>query len=175
MNLCNKTLPLFALVLFFAIGTALWFALDNAFYLLNFSYVGVFLSFGLFLSSRKNKYARHMVQLGVGLYMLIRLGVFGRENMQLKGFWYYVFSGTFQAAAIHYLVAKIAGPLVFGGGWCGWACWTAAALDFLPYKTPKSPRRSKLGAIRYILFALSLGFVSALFILKAQDLERIIW
>jgi polyferredoxin len=175
MNHIHKLLPLLALALFLAIGAALWLALDDAFYILNFGYIGAFLSLELFLSSRKNKHARRVVQLGVGLYMLVGLGVLGRENMQLEGFWYYVFSGLFQAAAIHYLVAKIAGPLVFGRGWCGWACWTAAALDFLPYKTPQSPRRSKLGVIRYMLFALSLGFVSALFIFKAQDLERIVW
>ncbi len=45
---------------------------------------------------------------------------------------------------IHYAVAKIFGPLIFGRGWCGFACWTAMVLDFLPYKEPKEPRK-KLG------------------------------
>ena len=64
-----------------------------------------------------------------------------RENMQIEGFWYYLFLGTFEAATIHYAVAKIFGPLLFGRGWCGYACWTAMALDFLPYKTPCGPRK----------------------------------
>lgn len=39
------------------------------------------------------------------------------------------------------------------------------ALDLLPYKTPGGPRKEKLGYIRYLLFIVSLVFVSALFLL----------
>ena len=70
--------------------------------------------------------------------MLVYLGILSRENMQIEGFWYYLFLGVFEAATIHYVVAKIAGPLLFGRGWCGYACWTAMILDLLPYKTPVS-------------------------------------
>jgi polyferredoxin len=171
----TKLLPILALTIFFAIGLALWLATDKLFYLMNFGYIGLFLSLGLFLMIRKSKYARRVVQLGVGLYMLVGLGILGHENMQIEGFWYYLLSGLFQAAVIHYLVAKIAGPLLFGRGWCGWACWTAAVLDFLPYKAPQTPRKPKLGALRYVLFALSLGFVSALFLLGTHNLEHIMW
>ena len=69
--------------------------------------------------------------------------------MQIEGFWYYLFAGVFEAATIHYAVAKIFGPLIFGRGWCGYACWTAMVLDLLPYKIPKNPRK-KIGWIRYI-------------------------
>lgn len=48
--------------------------------------------------------------------------------------------------------------LLFGRGWCGYACWTAMILDLLPYKKPAGPRR-RIGFIRYIMFALSLGTV----------------
>ena len=89
---------------------------------------------------------------GVGCYMLLYLGVFSRENMQIEGFWYYLFLGTFEAATIHYAVAKIFGPLLFGRGWCGYACWTAMVLDFLPYKQPQKPRKEKLGILRYVMF-----------------------
>ncbi len=51
--------------------------------------------------------------------------------MQIAGFWYSLFLGTFEAATIHYAVAKIFGPLLFGRGWCGYACWTAMALAFV--------------------------------------------
>jgi polyferredoxin len=173
MGKLNKLLPLLAFALFAAIGAGLIFATGKPFYLLNFGYIGAFLSIGLFLMSRKSKHARRVVQLGVGLYMLVGLGVFGRENMQIEGFWYYLFSGLFQAAVIHYLVAKIVGPLIFGRGWCGWACWTAAVLDFLPYKKPETPRRKRLGVLRYIVFAVSLAFVGALFLFKVQDLEMV--
>ena len=70
----------------------------------------------------------------VGMYMLVYLGLICQENMQIEGFWYYLFTGVFEAATIHYAIAKIFGPLLFGRGWCGYACWTAMVLDFLPYK-----------------------------------------
>lgn len=76
--------------------------------------------------------------------MLVYLGLICQENMQIEGFWYYLFTGVFEAATIHYVVAKIFGPLLFGRGWCGYACWTAMVLDFLPYKTPKAPRKKSV-------------------------------
>ena len=102
------------------------------------------LSLGIFLFMRNYRYARRFVQLLVGLYMLVYLGLISQENMQIEGFWYYLFTGVFEAATIHYAVAKIFGPLLFGRGWCGYACWTAMVLDFLPYKVPKQPHRSFL-------------------------------
>jgi polyferredoxin len=78
--------------------------------------------------------------------------------MQMEGFWYYLFSGVVGAGVLHYAIAKIFGPLFFGRGWCGYACWTAMILDLLPFKKPARPRR-RFGFIRYIMFALSLGTV----------------
>lgn len=106
--------------------------------------------------------------------MLVYLGVIGHENMQIEGFWYYLFSGVFEAATIHYAVAKIFGPLLFGRGWCGYACWTAMVLDFLPYKVPEMPGK-KLGWIRYLVFTASLLFVAALFWGQADNWEKIMF
>ena len=167
-------LPIVMLAVFEVIAITLWVAKDNTFYLLNFSYIGCSISLGIFLFIRKHKHARRIVQLLVGLYMLVYLGVICRENMQIEGFWYYLFIGVFEAATIHYAVAKIFGPLLFGRGWCGYACWTAMVLDFLPYKVP-SHKRKKLGWIRYLTFALSLIFVAALFLAHVGNLERIMF
>lgn len=138
-------LPLAMLAVFEAIAVTLWLTKDNIFYLFNFSYIGISIALGLFLLLRKHKYARRIVQLLVGTYMLVYLGLICGENMQIEGFWYYLFTGVFEAATIHYAVAKIFGPLLFGRGWCGYACWTAMVLDFLPYKGPASPRKSSAG------------------------------
>ena len=162
------------LAVFEIVAVTLWLTKDNLFYLFNFSYIGLSISLGTFLFMKKYKYARRIVQLLVGLYMLIYLGLIRQENMQIEGFWYYLFTGVFEAATIHYAVAKIFGPLIFGRGWCGYACWTAMALDFLPYKTPKEPRK-KLEWIRYITFAVSLVFVSTLFLSKVENIERIMF
>ncbi|MBQ9878979.1 MAG: 4Fe-4S binding protein [Clostridia bacterium] len=166
--------PLLIFAVFEAVAVALWLTKGEIFYLYNFSYIGLSVSLGVFLYIGKFRYARRVVQLLVGLYMLVYLGVVRGENMQIEGFWYYLFTGVFEAATIHYAVAKIFGPLIFGRGWCGYACWTAMVLDFLPYKVPRKPRK-KLGWIRYVTFALSLAFVAALFLSKAADIERIMF
>ena len=124
------------LFLFEAVAVTLWLSKGNAFYLLNFSYIGGCLALG---------------------------------------FWYYLFLGTFEAATIHYAVAKIFGPLLFGRGWCGYACWTAMVLDFLPYRQPQKPRKKKLGVLRYVTFALSVALVSGLFLMKVAHLEQIMF
>lgn len=164
--------PLIFWLLFEAVAVTLWLAMDNLFYLFNFSYIGTCLAVGIYLYSRKWKYARNAVQWAVGLYMLVYLGLLEGENMQLEGFWYYLFLGVFEAATIHYFVAKIAGPLFFGRGWCGFACWTAMVLDVLPYKTRQKPRKN-WESLRYIFFGLSLVYVAALFLMKAENLAHI--
>lgn len=166
--------PLGMWLLFEAIAVILWLTLDNLFYLLNFSYIGTCLALGIFLYSHKVKYARNAVQWAVGLYMLLYLGLLSQENMQIEGFWYYLFLGVFEAAVIHYAVAKIFGPLLFGRGWCGYACWTAMVLDLLPYKTPALPRKN-IGWIRYIVFLASLLFVGSLFWLQVPGMDRILF
>ncbi|MGI5064667.1 4Fe-4S binding protein [Treponema putidum] len=173
-QLRKLTLPAIMFFTFEIIAVTLWLAKDNIFYLINFSYIGISISLGLLLMAVEYKYARNIVQLLVGLYMLIYLGLLCNENMQIEGFWYYLFTGVFEAATIHYAVAKIFGPLIFGRGWCGYACWTAMVLDFLPYKTPRGARK-KIEWIRYIVFILSFIFVSLLFLAKAGNIERIMF
>ena len=175
MNLLKKYAgPLLMLAVFETIAVTLWLTMDNLFYLFNFSYIGGAIALGLALYVKKYKHARRVVQLLVGLYMLVYLGLICNENMQIEGFWYYLFSGVFEAATIHYAVAKIFGPLLFGRGWCGYACWTAMVLDLLPYKRPQGERK-KWGWLRYVTFVLSLLFVGALFVFQAPGKERIMF
>jgi ferredoxin-type protein NapH len=156
------------------VAVILYLTTKNLFYLLNFSYIGTCITVGSYLYMNNIKYARNVVQFAVGLYMLIYLGIISNENMQIEGFWYYLFLGVFEAAVIHYLVAKIIGPIIFGRGWCGYACWTGMILDLLPYKVPKE-KRKKLGFIRYITFSLSFIFVAILFIFKFNNLSNIMF
>lgn len=147
---------------------------DEVFYLLNFSYIGTAIALGLILYIKRKEYARNMVQIAVGMYMFIYLGIICKENMQIEGFWYYTFMGVFEAATLHYAVAKIFGPLVFGRGWCGYACWTAMVLDLLPFKN-RSKERKNWGYIKYIVFLVSLTFVRTLFVMDIGNMENIIW
>ena len=150
--------------IFVAIAVALYLITGKLFLLLNFGYIGLCLGIGAALTASGWRHARLFVQFAVGLYILVFLGLICHENMQIEGFWYYLFSGLFEAATIHYAVAKIFGPLLFGRGWCGYACWTAMVLDLLPYKQPKGPRK-RIGYIRYIVFGLSLALVVVLFLI----------
>lgn len=166
--------PIIMLAIFETLAIVLWLSKDNLFYLFNFTYIGISISLGLVLYANKFKYARRVVQFLVGTYMLVYLGLLSNENMQIEGFWYYLFMGVFEAATIHYAVAKIFGPLIFGRGWCGYACWTAMILDLLPYKQPKTERK-KIGFIRYIMFALAFVFVCALFLAQIGNIEKIMF
>jgi len=168
-------LPIAIFMLFLGIGITLSMSSGNDFYLINFTYIGSFVALGMVLFIKGWKYSRLIVQFGVGLYMFVFLGILCKENMQIEGFWYYLFLGVFQAATIHYIVAKIAGPLIFGRGWCGYACWTAMILDLLPYKIPQNPRVKKLSYIRYIVFIFSFTFIGSLFLFKVDNIENIMF
>lgn len=167
-------LPVMMWLIFETIAVTLWLTKQNIFYLFNFSYIGTSLTIGFLLFQLRYRHARRVAQFLVGSYMLVYLGLLCNENMQIEGFWYYLFTGVFEAATIHYAVAKIFGPLVFGRGWCGYACWTAMILDLLPYKTPQRSGK-KWGWIRYVTFLLSFVFVSALFLAEVNDMERIMF
>lgn len=156
MKKYKSAIILFAV--FEAIAVLLWLTTGSLFYLLNFSYIGCTLGIGLALLAAGWKYAREFVQFCVGSYMLVFLGLICKENMQIEGFWYYLFSGVLGAGVLHYAIAKIFGPLLFGRGWCGYACWTAMILDLLPHKKPVNPRKN-ISWIRYVMFGLSLGIV----------------
>lgn len=67
--------PLVLLAVFEAVAVVLWLTRDNLFYLFNFSYIGVSVSLGVFLFVKKYRHARRIVQLLVGLYMLVYLGL----------------------------------------------------------------------------------------------------
>ena len=167
-------LPAMMWLIFEIIAVTLWLTMQNIFYLFNFSYIGTSIAIGFLLFQLQYKYARRIAQFLVGAYMLVYLGLMCNENMQIEGFWYYLFTGVFEAATIHYAVAKIFGPLIFGRGWCGFACWTAMILDLLPYKIPQQPRKS-WGWIRYITFVLSFIFVSGLFLAQVKNMEQIMF
>jgi len=165
-------LPIIIFLIFETTAVALWLILDKIFYLFNFTYIGLFVSLGIGLLIAKYKNARIIIQFFIGLYMLVYLGIICRENMQIEGFFYYIAIGIFEAAAIHYLVAKIAGPLIFGRGWCGYACWTAMILDLLPYKIPQKEPVVKLGLLRIVTFAFSLTYFLIIFTRCRENIEK---
>ena len=148
---------------FLLIGIWLWQSKGHIFFLFNFGYIGIAASVGelLFgvLPRKKKIWGRKLSQLLIGLYMLGVLGFLGYENMQIEGFFFYLLAGSFSGAVLHYFIAKLAGTLLFGRGWCGWACWTTMVLDFLPWMKPKQGRLKHWGLVRYFHFFISLALI----------------
>lgn len=183
-SLKNLAMPFVFLVIFWGLAIALYVSSGFFFYLFNFGYIGTSVALGIFLIQalpKKHKaWGRRISQILVGCYMLFFLGFFNRENMQLEGFFMLLLSGIFAAAVMHYLIAKIIGPLIFGRAWCSYACWTAMVLDLLPYKRPENKRILYLGMVRYAYFFLSLSLVLIIwFILKdpvkPQSTRELYW
>jgi ferredoxin-type protein NapH len=157
MKLIKKLFfPAFFLIVF--IGIALWrYAVTGkVFYLYNFGYIGFSLALGLSLASilpkEKIGSARRVAQVLIGTYLLGYVGFISKEDLQIEGFWIYLFSGFFAGATLHYFIAKIVGTAVFNRGWCGWACWSAMVFDLLPWRKPSVPIRKRLTGIRYVHF-----------------------
>ena len=159
--------PLILLIVFWVIAIIFWQLKGNIFFLFNFGYIGTSIGVGLgiyqILPKKKKHWGRRLAQILVGTYMLVFLGIIMTENMQIEGFFVYLLAGIFSGSTIHYLVAKLAGQVIFSRGWCGWSCWTAMILDLMPFKRNKSGRlASKWEFLRYVHFALSLGLVLVL-------------
>lgn len=174
-SLKNLALPFVFLVIFWGLAIVLSITSGSFFYLFNFGYIGTSVAIGIFLIQalpKKHKaWGRRTSQILVGCYMLFVLGLFNRENMQIEGFFMLLLSGVFAAAVMHYLIAKIIGPLIFGRAWCSYACWTAMILDLLPYKRPEYKRIRYLGMVRYIYFFLSLSLVLFIWFILKDPLE----
>ena len=81
----KQYLPSFLIFsVFAAVAVILWQTLDNLFYLVNFLYIGTAVSLGSFLYVRKYRHARRIVQLFVGLYMLVYLGLSAGRICRLR-------------------------------------------------------------------------------------------
>jgi ferredoxin-type protein NapH len=161
--------PLILTGIFWLLAIVLWQTTNAFFYLINFGYIGTSLGIGMgayaLLPKNKKYQGRKISQLLIGIYMLGLLGFVARENMQIEGFFFYLLSGFFAGAVIHYLVAKVLGPLIFNRAWCSWACWTAMVLDYLPFKRNKDGRLpARWGNLRYLHFAFSLGLILVLWV-----------
>jgi ferredoxin-type protein NapH len=134
--------------------------------LIMFGYIGTSLGVGLglyaALPKKQKPIGRRLTLFLVGLF-LVGFAIFmGHENVQLEGAIFGLLTGVVQMAVMHYLIAKVFGPLLFGRMWCGWACWTVMVLDLLPFKRPSGRLPGCWGWLRYLHFGLSLALVLVL-------------
>jgi polyferredoxin len=152
------------IIAFLTLGIVGWQSSGMTMPLFFFGYIGLSVGVGLglyaALPKKKKPLGRRLSLFLVGTFLVGFAALANGENMQLEGAFFGLFSGVFQAAVVHYLIAKVFGPMLFGRIWCGWACWTVMVLDLLPFKRPSGRLPGKWGWIRYVHFALSLGLVA---------------
>jgi polyferredoxin len=146
-------------------GLAIWGFLASGYVqpIILFGYIGTSLGIGLglyeILPKQKKPMGRRLTLFLVGLFLMVIAIFMSRENVQIEGAIFGLLTGVIQMGVIHYMIAKIIGPLLFGRMWCGWACWTVMVLDLLPFKRPSGRLPRRFGWIRYLHFGLSLGIV----------------
>jgi ferredoxin-type protein NapH len=107
-----------------------------------FPWVGLGISIGWLVGMHSGKTdpdrGRRVAILFIMPVFIVFLGLLQRENLQLEEaviyFTYFISAGIFTRVLIHYAIAKIFGPFIFGRGFCGWGRWMAALLEWLPIK-----------------------------------------
>jgi len=128
--------------------------------------VGMSISIGSFLSLYyENPDLGRKISLSIiSLVFLVFLGIMQRENMQIEEtviyLAYFISAGIFTRVLIHYSIAKVFGPLIWGRGYCGWACYTAALLEWLPIKENKPiPKKYTYIRIPVLIVSLLIPFI----------------
>ena len=159
-------MPAALLLIFWTIAIAMWRKTGMIFFLFDLGYIGTSLGVGTglyaLLPRRRKPAGRRLAQFLIGMYMVGFLGFHVLQNMQIEGLFFFLCTGVFAGAIVHYSVAKLGGPFIFGRGFCGWACWTAMVLDLLPFDKSKGWVPGPWKHLRYLHFLLSLGLVAVL-------------
>lgn len=130
-------------------------------FLILFPWIGAAISIAIFLQLKlkgKNRLlGRKICILMIMPALLIFVPVFNNENFQLEGVGLIVLVGFFNKGFIHYMIAKISGPLIWRRGFCGYACWTAAILDWLPIISKNNNINRLYRNIRYVTLIISIA------------------
>lgn len=149
---------------FLSVGLLLWWLDGSPAQFVFFALMGVSVGGGFLIHARAGKtrraWGRKLSLSLVGLALFLGAGVSGRQSFQLEGFFFYLLAGVSGGVVIHYLAAKILGPVLIGRGFCGWGCWIYMLLDWLPWK--RNPVRHPWGWTREAHFAASFALVATL-------------
>ncbi|MEW5774664.1 MAG: 4Fe-4S dicluster domain-containing protein [Thermodesulfobacteriota bacterium] len=145
-----------------AVGLGLYEALHWKGFLLLFPWIGFSLSLGMAVRRHDRpgqlSLGRRLALLLILPALLLAVPLGNRENFQLEGVVLLILAGYFGKGVIHLAVAKVFGPFIWGRGFCGWACWFAAVLDWLPLDpSRRKPIPPGWKRLRYAALALSLA------------------
>ena len=126
-------------------------------------YIGLFIGVGIgsyiALPDLKRPSARRLIMLLMGSLLLLVALLSDHGNMQIEGLFFGILAGGAPYIILHFALAKIAGPLLFGRIWCGWACWFGMVFDLLPYPYSRYRLPGRWGWLRYAHFLITLGIV----------------
>jgi polyferredoxin len=152
---------------------------ESIFTVINYIYIGFFAFLGMYLyakypKKKKNK-ARRISMFAIGGLLFLAMGVMGRIDGQLEGFFFYVLAGITAGTISHYFIAKIIGPIFINRGWCGWGCWTIMILDLFPYKRSDGRLPKKFGWVRYLHFVMSFLLVMVLWFGFKYSISNVKW
>lgn len=151
------------------VGVLSWVASGSLAPLIFFGYLGAVVAPGiayyLGLPPAKRVAGRRVVVAAIGTGMLAAAlaRVLAQQSIvAVEGLFFELLSGIFGAALLHFAIAKLIGPLIFGRVYCGWACWTAAVLDMLPFRHSPGRRGGIWPWLRFLHLGASLALVLAL-------------
>jgi polyferredoxin len=142
----------------------LYFFYDsNIGYLSIFAWLGICITIGHIVNKKKkgNKdVSRKIILTSITLVILFFLIIIEKQNAQIEGFVFYMIfwmiTGIFSDVVLHFFIAKLFGTLLFGRGFCGWVCWLAPVMDWLPIKK-NNHIPSKYHKIRYLSLFISIA------------------
>jgi polyferredoxin len=130
------------------------------------AYIGLIIGLGvggyIALPDRFRPYGRKITMFLVGVLLLLLAILSDHGNMQIEGLFFALLAGAAPYILVHYLIAKLVGPLIFGRLWCGWACWYGMIFDMMPYPFSFYRRSPRLGWLRYGHFLIALALVALL-------------
>lgn len=88
---------------------------------------------------------------------------FQKTNLQVSQVVFNLSAGLFSGAVVHVAIAKFFGPLLFGRGFCSWACWNASLFEVLPVRGQRKTAKDRYHVKYYVLvlaLALPLMFLA---------------
>lgn len=131
-------------------------------------YVGLFVGAGIgtyiALDQNRRDLGRRLIMVMMGGLLLVIAVFSDHGNMQIEGLFWAFIAGIGPYILLHYALAKLVGPLIFGRIWCGWACWFGMIFDLMPHQHSRFRLPPRWGWIRYLHFVASFVLVAVLWL-----------
>jgi len=158
-----------------SVGVGLYLSIGWWGFLILFPWIGTSISTGIMIRKRmppeRRDFGRKVSISLIAPSLLLFVPIANSENLQIEGAVLLLSIGSFSKGVVHYAIAKIFGPLIWGRGYCGWACWTAAATEWLPLNNRKRIITDKVKRLRYIALVLSVGIPLLLVVSLSYDVK----